>query len=271
MLVATLAACVSNSVEQRRQQSTQLALDAGWQKLVLDTTPFKMAAFVPPNIVKSASLTVYIEGDGMAWVNSTTPSFDPTPRDPLALRLALSDATGHAVYLARPCQYVMEENPQQCTQKYWTSDRFSPEVIAASNQAINLLKARYTADHIILIGYSGGGAVAALIAARRTDIQKLVTVVGNLDTTYWTTTRKLSPLSGSLNPANVWRALQNIPQQHFVGARDKVLGEDVARAYAKHFDELHQPVISVYPAFDHHCCWESVWPNIVKNNFLPVN
>ncbi|BCM24268.1 hypothetical protein ZMTM_05270 [Methyloradius palustris] len=203
----------------------------------------------------------------MAWVDRSTPSFDPTPRDPLALKLALSDPIKNAVYLARPCQYVIGADQQNCGQKYWTDSRFAPEVIAASNQAISQLKSRYQAKHIRLVGYSGGAAVATLVAAQRDDIEMLVTVAGNLDTAFWTEANHLSPLTGSLNPADAWQSLQVIKQRHYVGGQDKVIGVSVARSYTDRFDSGHQPPITVIADFDHHCCWVDRWPQIVKSNF----
>lgn len=40
---------------------------------------------------KPGPLFVYIEGDGLAYLDARTPSTDPTPADPLALRLAAAD------------------------------------------------------------------------------------------------------------------------------------------------------------------------------------
>ena len=48
---------------------------------------------------------VYIEGDGYAWATTTDPSDDPTPINPLALRLAAVDDAPNVLYLARPCQF----------------------------------------------------------------------------------------------------------------------------------------------------------------------
>jgi hypothetical protein len=45
----------------------------------------------------------YQSGDGLAWLSSDVPSSDPTPLDPLALRLALAKPARNAAYLARPC------------------------------------------------------------------------------------------------------------------------------------------------------------------------
>jgi hypothetical protein len=44
--------------------------------------------------------------------------------------------------------------------------------------------------------------VASLVAARRHDVVRLVTVAGNLDHLAWTTLHGVSPLTGSLNPAD---------------------------------------------------------------------
>jgi hypothetical protein len=267
LLVIFLIGCTSNAPEERREQSTKQATDAGWQSVILETDSFHLAAFLPLYLLHTDILTIYIEGDGMAWVNRSTPSSNPTPRDPLALKLALSDPDKTAVYLARPCQYVVGKDQTHCAQKYWTDSRFASEVIAASDQAVSQLKSRFQAKQIRLVGYSGGGAVAALVAAQRDDVEMLVTVAGNLDTVFWIKTNHLSPLTGSLNPADAWRNLQSIKQRHYVGGQDQVMGESIARSYAVRFDTMHKPPITVIPDFDHHCCWVKRWPEFVKSQF----
>lgn len=266
-LMVLLTGCASTNPEKRRAQSSKLATDAGWQRVTLDAGMFSMAAFLPANKNQAETLTVYIEGDGLAWIDSSTPSFDPTPIDPLALRLAMLDTSGGAVYLARPCQYVIGDDRRGCEHKYWTSHRFAPEVIEASNIAVSQLKARYAANTVRLVGYSGGGAVAALIAARRNDVVQMVTVAGNLDHAAWTKQHHLSPLSGSLNPMDARNQLQNIPQRHYVGGKDAVIGEFITQSYADRFPTNKKPSISVMPTFDHHCCWALIWPDVVKSGF----
>ncbi len=56
-------------------------------------------------------MVVYIEGDGRAYVNRRTPSNDPTPGNPMALRLALADPSLRVLYLGRPCQYTRGGEP----------------------------------------------------------------------------------------------------------------------------------------------------------------
>ncbi|WP_414683398.1 lipase family protein, partial [Methylophaga sp. UBA5088] len=148
----------------------------------------------------SKRLTIYIEGDGLAWLNRRKISSDPTPVDPLVLKLAVHDK--QAVYLARPCQYVKSD---RCDKKLWTSARFSTEVVESMNQAVTELKNQFQASSLRLIGYSGGGAIATLLAAERNDVDQLVTVTGNLDTTAWTEMQHISALTDSLNPADAWQ------------------------------------------------------------------
>lgn len=260
LVLASLSACTHIPTGQERNENAiELAVAAGWKKELIETDNFILAVFLPKTLATTETLTIYIEGDGLAWINSSTPSEDPTPMDPLALKLALLDDSP-AVYLARPCQFMADEQNKNCAKKYWTGSRFSAEVIQSSNQAIDQIKHRFKARKFILVGYSGGGAVAALVAASRTDVARLITIAGNIDHRVWTKENHLSTLSGSLNPADEWIYLQHIPQTHFVGGKDQVIGEYVARSYASHFPNNLTPSIVIIPEFDHHCCWLERWP-----------
>lgn len=190
LLCLFLAACTNiPSPAERHSLADALAGDHGWKSINLPSGAFELVAYLPANPGRAGTLTVYIEGDGFAWISGSQPSTDPTPCDPLALQLALAHPEGASVYLARPCQYTAAE-ASGCASRYWTEMRFAPEVIAATNQAIDQLKQKFSADQLVLVGYSGGGAVAALVAARRSDVVRLITVAGNLDQRAWATYRK---------------------------------------------------------------------------------
>ncbi|MDA7087445.1 hypothetical protein PH586_13715 [Pseudomonas sp. SA3-5] len=162
-----LAACVQvPSPAERRAQADALATPRGWERLTLPAGDFELIGYAPARIRAGEELTVYIEGDGFAWASSTRPSRDPTPRSPLALQLALAQPAGNAAYLARPCQYG-DAQASDCSPRYWTDARFAEQVIAATDRALDALKARFAAQRLVLVGYSGGGAVASLVAARR--------------------------------------------------------------------------------------------------------
>ena len=115
-----------------------------------------------------------------------------------------------------------------------------------------------------LIGYSGGGAVAALVAAGREDVEHLITVAGNLDHARWTRERALSPLKGSLNAADVWRDLVEIPQMHFVGTDDDTVDPAIAAAFRARFPPESPVQIETIADFDHHCCWVEQWPELLQ-------
>lgn len=261
-----LIGCASNNLALRRSQSAKLALDAGWSRTALNAGQFSLISFAPQDMVQANTLTIYIEGDGLAWIDSSTPSFDPTPINPLALRLALRDPNPAVAYLARPCQYTLGSEQHDCSTRYWTSHRFAPEVIEASDLAVSQLKTRVGAQHIRLIGYSGGAAVAALVAARRNDVAMLVTVAGNLDHFTWTKQHGVSPLSGSLNASDYWQTLQHVPQQHYVGGRDDNINPSIMQSYASKFRNP-LPSITVIPSYTHNCCWEENWRDLADKNF----
>lgn len=257
--VMLLAGCSGLSVHERIATADQLATSAGWIKQRVQTSEFVLqsyhSAFQP-----SQRLTVYIEGDGLAWISRTRPSLNPTPVDPLALKLAIKDR-GNVVYLARPCQYIESSG---CITSLWTSARFSPQVVSAMNRAITQLKAQSRSSELVLVGYSGGGNIAALIAARRNDVARLVTVAGNLDHRRWTRLMKVSPLTQSLDAADYWQQLVSVPQLHLVGDKDQSVPPAIARAYQAKFPQDHQPQVRVIPGFDHHCCWLERWPQLME-------
>ena len=260
-----LSGCASISPEERTQNAEVMAAMAGWEKHYIQTAGFVFVAFVPKYLKPSKSLRVYIEGDGLAWQRRTLPSKDPTPVHPMALMMALKDKQS-SVYLARPCQYVQGENRKHCEQRYWTRARFSEQVIHATDQAITVLRRQSGAQRLELVGYSGGAAVAALVAARRDDVDKLVTVAGNLDHRAWTALHKVSPLTESLNPPDYWKNLQAIEQLHLVGANDKVIPLSVINSYLQVFPDKNKYDVHIIDGFDHHCCWVKQWPRLLSSD-----
>lgn len=260
LLLLLTAGCVDiPSPQSREQAADHLAATAGWQKLRLPTDHFELTAYAPVSLSSTDTLTIYIEGDGFAWITPSLISPDPTPLNPLALKLALQQPQGATAYLARPCQFVESADVRGCAEKYWTTSRFSLEVVEAENQAIDELKRRFHAHQLVLAGYSGGGAIAALVTARRRDVSLLITVAGNLDHRAWTQMHHASPLDGSLNPADAWQSLVDVPQIHFVGGKDTNVGSTVAQSYLDRFPPGQRPAMRIIEDFDHACCWAEKW------------
>ena len=259
----SLTSCTAlPSHQQRVAEADRLAAEKHWHSVVLNTGSFDLVAYLADGIAPAEQVTVYIEGDGLAWVSSELPSVDPTPVNPLALRLALAQPKDKAAYLGRPCQFVNITADGLCNRSYWTDKRFSPEIISAMNAALDQVKQRMAAKTLTLVGYSGGGAVAVLLAARRSDINQLITVAGNLDTLVWTRHHALSPLTGSLNPADESERLTGIRQIHWVGDADETMPALIAQSYAARFLQPPYPEINILHAYTHQCCWVSNWPEL---------
>lgn len=265
LLVLALGACAQIPTPTARTSGAEtLAAKHNWHRISLAAEPFNLAAFVPDTQPSGEVLTVYFEGDGFAWVSASQSSLDPTPIHPVGLELALRHPQGMAAYLARPCQYTPATS-SRCDAAYWTARRFAPEVISASSMALDVLKARVGAKRLMLVGYSGGAAVAALLAARRSDVDGLITVAGNLDHRAWTSHHHINPLSGSLNPAEHTSRLRGVPQIHLAGSRDKVMPPFLASTFADRFPPEQRPKVRIVPGQEHICCWADQWPGIIKD------
>lgn len=265
----TLLSCSHITTPAARQQKLNaLVQEQHWQTQLIKGDDFYLLAATPQPHTTHSQLVVYLEGDGLAWINLTRISNDPTPINPIALQLALKHPSNNAVYLARPCQYVMHKNAVSgssalnCTPNTWTNARFSEEVTRATNAAIEQLKQQAQAQSLVLVGYSGGATLALLVAARRDDVQHIITVAGNLDHQAWTQLHNISPLTESLNPADYRAALQTIPQIHFVGKDDKNTPPELANTFLNKFAQRSHQDLRIIPHFDHQCCWVKEWARI---------
>lgn len=254
---AMLAGCASPS-----ERAAALAAQRQMLPRIVEAGHFDVFTYAPMAFTPGAPLTVYVEGDGFAWITPTRLSDDPTPRQPIALALAAADPAANVVYVARPCQFVTGRHRRNCDPAYWSSARFAEEVVAAMDKVVEHFLAAGGTKGVKLVGYSGGGAVAVLLAARRGDVRQLVTVAGVLDTRVWTDLDGSTPLVHSLNPADVAQQVAGIPQVHFVGAKDEVVPAAVARAYAARSPAARRPEVRVVPGQGHECCWAESWPSL---------
>ena len=269
VLLAILALAACAGVEDRRDSAQQLARGAGLSAQILQGGAFELQTFYrdgPSSGADSgASLRVYIEGDGFAWINRYRISPDPTPRNPVALKLAAADHTSAVFYIARPCQFIGVGHNPNCRQKYWTSHRFAPEVIESTSAVIDQAKKMAGATFIELVGFSGGGAVAVLVAARRSDVTSIRSVAGNLDHVTLNRRKGVSPMTGSLNPADVAAQVSAIPQIHYVGAEDDIIGAYVAESYRRRAATSNCIAIQIISGASHTGGWVDMWPSLVAS------
>ncbi len=207
----------------------------------------------------SATLHIYLSGDGTPFLDPHHVSDDPTPRRPLALELMLADPTP-ALYIGRPC-YEGRATEAGCSPALWSQARYSEAVVASMSAAVASLAAGAPRARVTLIGYSGGGVLAVLIAQRLPRIGQVVTIGANLDIDGWTRLHGYSALAGSLNPAafTAWRS--TLAQIHFVGAKDRNVPSTLVVAFAA---SVPTAQVRIIDGFDHRCCWVEQWPRLLK-------
>lgn len=260
MALPALAGCATLD---RDANADGIAATAGLRRMLIKTDSFTLTTFARIRD-PGQPVTIYIEGDGMAWLSRTEVSQDPTPREALGLQLAALDPSPNVVYLARPCQFTPRTKNPTCGIPYWTGKRFAPEVVTAMGQAVDQVAAQVPGQKINLVGYSGGGAVAVLVAAGRKDVDSIRTVAGNLDHTEVNRLAKVSPLNGSLNAIDVARDVAGIPQIHFSGSADTVVPPAIAERFRQAAANACVTV-RVVPSSSHEDGWKQRWQTLLKD------
>ena len=256
LLCAGLAAsgCSTNG-----QRIDRIAAQAGLQKQHVAAGPYSLVVYKKPAATtgpKPQRLLVYIEGDGLPWGSSgMVPAADPTTGNPLALRLMLL-AAGPAIYVARPCY---QEPDARCTPDDWTGGRYAPQIVDSMSSAIAAESRQLGYHDIVLIGYSGGGALAVLIGERLAQVAAVVTIGANLDVAGWASHHGYLPLDASLNPTLSERS-HRWPEFHFVGVDDKVVPAATVEGYFQRYPAARRIVVD---HADHVCCWEDDWPALL--------
>lgn len=230
-------------------------IQAGWSR----GSGFEHRVFWQGDLASAPRVHVYLEGDGRPWSGRFRVSADPTGRDPLALRLMARDPNP-ALYLGRPCYHGQAAAPG-CDPARWTSARYGEPVVASLVAALNTWLPPSAGQAITLIGYSGGGVLALLMAERLTQVDEVVTLAANLDVAAWTAWHGYSPLRDSLNPAHRPPLPRRIRQLHLIGARDRQVPPATQQGFF-----ITQPLAEqrVLPGFDHRCCWVEQWPGLLE-------
>ncbi len=263
LAVAALCGCATvSSLSMRKETAGRIGAVAGMHMYVIAAGIFNLTTWA--RVQKpGAPVDIYIEGDGLAWINKYTKSLNPTPPDPMALRLAAEDPAPNVIYMARPCQYTGWNGTGSCPDVYWTSGVAAPEVIAAYQQALDGIKAHYHVTGFNLIGYSGGAAIAVLVAARRSDVLSIRTVAGNTDYAVFTAIHDVSPLKDSIDPASAAEKVARIPQRHFIGGEDTVVPAAIFDGWKKSsgaYACVHETVVK---GNSHEKGWVKAWRSLL--------
>ncbi|MGR9044145.1 MAG: alpha/beta fold hydrolase [Gammaproteobacteria bacterium] len=251
-----LTACATPS-----ENFSKIATAYGFYRFTVSTETFEHQFYSntdPTFVSKREVLHVYLDGDGSPWHRQRWLNDDPTSRNPMILDLMRQDRTP-SILLGRPCYHGFSQSTS-CHSKYWTSHRYSDEVVNSMAQALNNWLKNHSFSRIVLIGYSGGGTLGVLIAPHIANARTVVTLAANLDVEAWSLYHGYSPLKESLNPATL--SLNNdLKQIHIAGSEDSIVPAQIIKSYA---DKQVNALFLSYDGYDHRCCWTETWRSILE-------
>lgn len=224
--------------------------------------------------LSGSNLLVFIGGDGLPWVDGGMRiASDPTAGDKTIWSLmAPLSSQSEVAFLARPC-YYLSLLPPECTPALWTSARYGQAVVDQLYDALVTMQQQYQPDSISLIGFSGGGTLAVLLAAenqRRQDtpghalrVKSVVSIAANLPVVAWTTQQRYLPLTQSLD-ASEFLPL-SIPHLILLGEADRVVPLQTysAELMAK-LEADPKTTVEVIPDQGHACCWQTAAPRLIQ-------
>ena len=265
LLGLSLIACATPG-----QRVDKLAANYGFERKIVNSKKFQHVVYFNQAFKKHASklssshpalfLHVYLEGDGSPWLQRQVVSADPTPRNPLALKLMAQD-NQPSVYIGRPCYFGLSQS-ESCNPLLWTHQRYAQLIVDSIVEVANNIIIEQEPERVMLIGYSGGGVLAMLMADNVLQIDTIVTVAANLDIGAWAILHDYSILEGSLNPATQPPLKSEIHQWHLVGEEDKNVPPGLFQEVIN--KQVGTTKLISFDGFDHICCWLEQWPKILS-------
>ena len=250
--------------EEGMKRAQSYAGKNGFTRKNIKTENFTLVAFMRLRRPGEGKVRIYIEGDGSAWINRRTLSTNPTPRKPMVIELAGLDLSANVVYLARPCQYVRKDEDGNFKSEYWAQKRFSVEVIGSMNEAISRIKEFAKAENVELVGFSGGAAIAAILAAEREDVTALITIAGNLDPAGVNKANGVDPFTEYVDPMEYAPMLKDMPQRHFAAQRDRIIPLEVTKKFVFETGDIALTRLTVVPGTEHSKGWTKKWPELLN-------
>lgn len=254
LLIGSISGCSSPALNADRY-----ALDKHFTKQIITGQDFSHVIYQKKRSTGDR-WHIYIEGDGRPWIAERYVAQDPTSKHSLMLKLMNQDP-GSSLYLGRPCYYGMTNEPG-CTPWLWTHGRYSEPVISSMVSALNKLVQSNQIKKITLIGHSGGGTLAVLMAEQLKEVDTVITLAGNLDVGAWAEQHGYTRLKGSLNPAERNPLPLSIHEYHFLGDKDPVIPR---QAISRYVNKRPSACLTITHDCTHQDCWEKEWSVILKS------
>ena len=234
----------------------ELAIEQELQIRRLDTGRFQhlvMEKNVPGN-----HLLIFVEGDGTPWIRDKRVAVDPTPTNPVLLRL-MEESTGAVVYLGRPCYFGLSTS-KGCEPRLWTFDRYGREIVESMCIAVNEIARQHSAQRVQLIGYSGGGAIVVGMRSCTDRLEAVTTIAANLDPRAWAEFHGYAPLN-DLTPLDAAAVRHDlIAETHWQCRDDHVIPPQITDAYFAAAQNAHRRIVQ---SCSHASGWQQYWTKIV--------
>jgi len=253
LLLFVLSGCVL------RPEWQELAIEQELHTRHLNTGRFQH--LVLEKNVADNHLLIYVEGDGTPWIRDTRVAVDPTPTNPVLLRL-MEESEGAAVYLGRPCYFGLSTS-KGCEPRLWTFDRYGREIVESMCLAANEIARQHGARSVQLIGYSGGGTIVVGMRSCVDHLVAITTIAANLDPQAWAEFHEYSPLTdlSPLEPAAAPPGLMS--EIHWQCRDDQVIPPQITDAY---FATAMNAERRIVQSCSHASGWKQHWSEIVARS-----
>ena len=278
LLVLTL--CISSapatwSADYDRHPQIDLALKAGFVNVPNTPTRSLLRTSDEPKSWGAQQVVVFFEGDGAQWTGfGTVPPRDPTPRQSVALDLALSTARKsqlHVMYVARPCQFDTRAVPPTCNEIQWTEKRYSKEqlklLLSSTETALKLISPDMAnTPPLALVGHSGGGLMSIRAAAafirKGYRIHQVTTLASPIDPIRWSHNHRFSPLDLDSYYEDLDLVRASGLTKHYLGENDKLVTIDDVN--------IHNEFEAV-PGVGHATGWLAYWQKTLLKRLIARN
>ena len=262
LTAAFFLAALQGCADIHSRDADDIAAAGALQSEDITTGPFTLTTYSRIRDI-NLPITVYIEGDIQGFWPQTDPGTDPMPDDWLGLRLAAEDPSPNVAYIARPCQF-MADNPE-CSTEAWSHGKYAEQIVTAMNRAVDHFAVPFTHPRVNLVGYSGGGAIAAIIATRRKDVVSLRTIAGNMDPAAASRYHAADADDDFVDPMLIAYRLKLLPQEHYVGERDTTVPPFITANFIKAIGPSYCVRLTYIPMATHKTGWEQAWKTRAAN------